>query len=153
MLKPNPKPTTLQPSPDDGRAASAVAFNALVTMLTQGSLPPDVMQHLKAAHTALLEHVTSTPTNPEDQNEGGAPLGESIAASKRRANGEDPDAKEDDGETDTAPRAKGTKPNPLGIKGWASSPTDDDDEPEKPKKKPAATVAKVGSKTKFLGRR
>lgn len=86
-------------------------------------------------------------TAPEAENEDAVPLGESIANTRRRVEGEDPEEREDDGETDAAPRMRGSKPSPLGapIKRCASRPAEKDDEPEPPKKKPATTLAKPKS--------
>lgn len=148
---PNTKPTTIQPKPDDGRASHKAAHGALSTMLMDEALPSDVREHVANARNALEAHAMKPPA-PSQNDASGVPLGESVAASKRRANGEDPEAKEDDEpEGDNAPKMSG-KPNPLSLaKRWAGTPTDDD-EPEtaKPKPKAAATLAK--GKPRFLGR-
>jgi hypothetical protein len=139
-------------APPDPAARAKVAFRAIGELIIGGGLPPDALEHLKAAHASILAHATVAGTPPE-ANEGAVPVGESVAATKRRDAGEDPGAKEPDDESDDAPRAKGTRTNPLGIKGWASSPVKDDDEPEpaKPKPKPAGTLAK-GGKARFVRR-
>lgn len=111
-----------------------VALNALTTLLVQGGLPPDVKSHLSEATTLLLAHASkaqdAAAPNPKD----GRPLGESEGARTRREAGLDPEkgpptASDEKDETEDA----GTK-SPLGIKKWASSKSDDDDELEAKKK-------------------
>lgn len=150
----NPTATTLTPKPD-ARGSHRVALTALATMLVDANLPPAVLEHLKAAHLELVEHATTAPVGTSE--EGGIPAGESIAASKRRANGEDPAAKDDeDPDGDNAPgdKAKGDKPNPLakvsGLKAWAS--TKEKDEPTPPKKAAPPAGRVTAGKPRFFGR-
>lgn len=133
---------------------AAVAHQAIGTLILNGGLPPEAVEHLKQASQIILSTPTTSP-EVASEDEGGVPIGESVAASKRRAAGEDPDATEDDGETDDAPtdKAKGGKANPLSnVKRWASSPTKDD-EPEPAKPKPKASVTLSKGKPRFMGRR
>lgn len=135
---------------------AAVAHQAIGTLILNGGLPPEAIEHLRQASDIIL----STPTTSPDvapEEEGGIPLGESVAASKRRANGEEPEERtEEDPDGDEAPpdKMKGDKSNPLsGVKRWASSPTKDDDEPEeKPRPKPKASVTFARGKASFLPR-
>ena len=134
---------------------AAVAHQAIGTIILNGGLPPEAIEHLKQASMIILSTPTTSP-EVASEDEDGVPLGESVAASKRRANGEDPEERDDEDESgDDAPsdKMKGEKPNPLSsLKKWASSPTKDaQPEPAKPKPKASVTIAK--GKPRFLGRR